>query len=103
MNEKWDEDGSHGSDDDEWRDITAAEDAFKYAVYHGRKAGNVIFCNHGPGKGEHTRLTSLLVRHAEHTLSCTVGAEYKLDIDLTLFQFRWPRQGTCLVVCVCVS
>ena len=105
VNERWEEHTPSPADcsqDDDWRDCIAVEDVLKYAIYDGKKAGYVIFCNHGPGKGEHTRLASLLVRHAEHTLKCIVGAELKAEVELTLFQFRWPRQGTCLVLCVCV-
>ena len=85
--------GDSSSEDDSWKDSIVLEDVMKHAVYHGDKAGFVIFCNHGPCKGDSIRLSQLLAKHAEHNLKFSVGDHITWHMDVSLYQFRWPRQG----------
>ena len=98
LNSRYDEWSSEDSDLEDHaskRQAIAIDDVLKYGVYFRAKAGYVIFCNSGQGKGETIKLSQLLARHAEHSLKCTVGDSIKWPTDLSLFQSRWPRQGIC--------
>ena len=93
LNELLAYDESFSCEDDSWKDSIVIEDVMKHAVYQGGKAGLVIFCNHGPCKGDSIRLGQLLTKHAEHNLKFSVGDHIKWNMDVSLYQFRWPRQG----------